>query len=118
MEVVVRGLYCFTGVSAIRRATKAPLTRRAFLNKLAELMLTILEHAVIEHNLLAASRLYNNITFSGLGALLEIPAEKVTSQALVKTKKYFLKMSGCSQKIPAPGGFGSTTLLASRFNTI
>jgi COP9 signalosome complex subunit 4 len=37
---------------------------------------TILEHAVIEHNLLAASRLYNNITFSGLGALLEIPAEK------------------------------------------
>ena len=39
---------------------------------------TILEHAVIEHNLLAASRLYNNITFSGLGALLEIPAEKVT----------------------------------------
>jgi COP9 signalosome complex subunit 4 len=39
---------------------------------------TILEHAVIEHNLLAASRLYNNITFSGLGALLEIPAEKVS----------------------------------------
>ena len=38
---------------------------------------TILEHAVIEHNLLAASKLYNNITFSGLGALLEIPPEKV-----------------------------------------
>ncbi|XP_023324585.1 COP9 signalosome complex subunit 4-like [Eurytemora carolleeae] len=37
---------------------------------------TILEHAVIEHNLLAASKLYNNITFSGLGALLEIPPEK------------------------------------------
>jgi COP9 signalosome complex subunit 4 len=37
---------------------------------------TILEHAVIEHNLLAASKLYNNITFAGLGALLEIPAEK------------------------------------------
>lgn len=37
---------------------------------------TILEHAVIEHNLLAASRLYNNITFSGLGALLEIPPDK------------------------------------------
>ena len=28
---------------------------------------TILEHAVIEHNLLAASKLYNNITFEGLG---------------------------------------------------
>jgi COP9 signalosome complex subunit 4 len=34
---------------------------------------TILDHAVIEHNLLAASKLYNNITFVGLGALLEIP---------------------------------------------
>lgn len=37
---------------------------------------TILDHAVVEHNLLAASKLYNNITFQGLGALLEIPAEK------------------------------------------
>ena len=36
---------------------------------------TILDHAVIEHNLLAASKLYNNITFEGLGALLEIPSE-------------------------------------------
>ena len=36
---------------------------------------TILDHAVIEHNLLAASKLYNNITFDGLGALLEIPGE-------------------------------------------
>ncbi len=35
---------------------------------------TILDHAVIEHNLLAASKLYNNITFEGLGALLEIPS--------------------------------------------
>ena len=34
---------------------------------------TILEHAVIEHNLLAASKLYNNITFEGLGQnLLEL----------------------------------------------
>ena len=37
---------------------------------------TIVDHAVIEHNLLAASKLYNNITFAGLGALLEIPSEK------------------------------------------
>jgi COP9 signalosome complex subunit 4 len=36
---------------------------------------TILDHAVIEHNLLAASKLYNNITFAGLGALLEIPCK-------------------------------------------
>merc|ERR1719187_1377072 len=37
---------------------------------------TILNHAVVEHNILAASKLYNNITFAGLGALLEIPQEK------------------------------------------
>lgn len=36
----------------------------------------ILDHAVVEHNLLAASKLYNNITLDGLGALLEIPAER------------------------------------------
>ena len=38
---------------------------------------TILERAVIEHNLLAASKLYNNISFEELGALLEIPPTKV-----------------------------------------
>jgi len=32
---------------------------------------------VIEHNLLSASKLYNNITFEELGALLEIPPAKV-----------------------------------------
>lgn len=37
---------------------------------------TVLEGAIIEHNLLSASKLYNNITFAELGALLEIPAEK------------------------------------------
>ena len=59
--------------------------------------------AVIEHNLLAASRLYNNITFSGLGALLEIPAEKVTSQALVKTVKSKKKNVRLQPKIPGSG---------------
>ena len=38
---------------------------------------TILERAVIEHNLLAASKLYNNISFEELGALLEISSTKV-----------------------------------------
>lgn len=33
---------------------------------------TILERAIIEHNLLSASKLYNNISFQELGALLEI----------------------------------------------
>lgn len=38
---------------------------------------TILDSAVIEHNILSASRLYNNITFTELGALLGIPGKKV-----------------------------------------
>ena len=38
---------------------------------------TILDRAVIEHNLLSASKLYNNISFEELGALLEIPPMKV-----------------------------------------
>jgi COP9 signalosome complex subunit 4 len=50
---------------------------------------TILERAVVEHNLLAASKLYNNIHFSGLGALLEIPqekAEKIASQMITEER--------------------------------
>jgi COP9 signalosome complex subunit 4 len=33
---------------------------------------TVLDRAVMEHNLLASSRIYNNITFRGLGALLDL----------------------------------------------
>jgi len=33
---------------------------------------TVLDRAVMEHNLLASSRIYNNITFGGLGALLDL----------------------------------------------
>jgi len=50
---------------------------------------TVLDRAVIEHNLLSASRLYNNITFEELGSLLEISpqrAEKVAS-AMMKEKR-------------------------------
>ncbi|XP_063243981.1 COP9 signalosome complex subunit 4 [Bacillus rossius redtenbacheri] len=50
---------------------------------------TILERAVIEHNLLSASKLYNNITFEELGALLEIPpskAEKIASQMITESR--------------------------------
>ena len=43
---------------------------------------TILDRAVIEHNLLSASKLYNNISFEELGSLLEIPPLKVNSDML------------------------------------
>ena len=38
---------------------------------------TILDRAVIEHNILSASKLYNNITLEELGTLLGIPLQKV-----------------------------------------
>jgi COP9 signalosome complex subunit 4 len=47
--------------------------------------LTILDKAVIEHNLLSASKLYNNISFDELGALLAVSpenAEKFASQMI------------------------------------
>src|SRR5258707_15006771 len=50
---------------------------------------TILDRAVIEHNLLSASKLYNNITFNELGALLEIDpikAEKIASQMITESR--------------------------------
>jgi hypothetical protein len=37
----------------------------------------VLEYAVIEHNIVAASRLYDNITFAALGRLVGVPADKV-----------------------------------------
>eukprot|EP01090_Pellita_catalonica_P000623 TRINITY_DN10429_c0_g1_i1.p1 TRINITY_DN10429_c0_g1~~TRINITY_DN10429_c0_g1_i1.p1 ORF type:complete len:388 (+),score=83.39 TRINITY_DN10429_c0_g1_i1:58-1221(+) len=42
---------------------------------------TVLDRAVIEHNLLSASKIYNNITFEELGSLLEIPSDKAESIA-------------------------------------
>jgi len=50
---------------------------------------TVLDRAVIEHNLLAASKLYNNITFDELGSLLNISpemAEKVASRMMVEER--------------------------------
>ncbi|XP_033755568.1 COP9 signalosome complex subunit 4-like [Pecten maximus] len=58
---------------------------------------TILDRAVIEHNLLSASKLYNNISFDELGSLLEIPstkAEKIASQMITEER-----MNGCIDQI-------------------
>ena len=48
---------------------------------------SILDRAVVEHNILSASKLYNNITFEELGRLLEISAEKVGSRMGLIGKK-------------------------------
>ena len=42
---------------------------------------TILERAVTEHNMIAASKLYTNIKFNELGALLQIPPGKAETIA-------------------------------------
>jgi COP9 signalosome complex subunit 4 len=58
---------------------------------------TILDRAVIEHNLLSASKLYNNITFDELGALLDIPprkAEKIASHMISEGR-----LNGCIDQI-------------------
>jgi len=50
---------------------------------------TVLDRAVTEHNLLSASKLYNNITFVELGTLLDIApekAEKLASRMMVEER--------------------------------
>lgn len=42
---------------------------------------TILDKAIIQHNLLAASSFYTNISFESLGSLLNIPADKAEKLA-------------------------------------
>ena len=42
---------------------------------------TVLAKAVVEHNLLSASRLYSNISLHGLGLLLDLDAEKAEQYA-------------------------------------
>ena len=51
---------------------------------------TILDLAVVEHNMLSASKLYNNISFEELGRLLGIPPLKV--RLLVATLGTFVRM--------------------------
>ncbi|RXG73800.1 COP9 signalosome complex subunit 4, partial [Armadillidium vulgare] len=66
---------------------------------IADVSSTILDRAVTEHNLLAASKLYNNITFNELGSLLQITsasAEKIASQMITegRMKGYIDQIDG------------------------
>ncbi|KAF3624561.1 putative BAG family molecular chaperone regulator 7-like [Capsicum annuum] len=51
---------------------------------------TVLDHAMIEYNLLSASKLYKNISFDELGTLLGIPPQKVPNDV---AKLFFLIFS-------------------------
>ncbi|KAL5290461.1 COPS4 family protein [Megaselia abdita] len=70
---------------------------------------TILDRAVFEHNLLSASKLYNNITFEELGALLEIEAvkaEKIASKMISEGR-----MNGYIDQIDGIVHFGTREIL-------
>lgn len=72
---------------------------------------TVLDRAAIEHNLLSASKLYNNITFEELGALLEISsvkAEKIASQMISEGR-----MSGSIDQISSIVHFETKDILVS-----
>nr|POF12967.1 cop9 signalosome complex subunit 4 [Quercus suber] len=74
----------------------APLEVQAFAAGLAEHQLaktsdgsTVLDKAVLEHNLLAASRLYANIALASLGTLLGVDADRAETYAatMIQTKR-------------------------------
>ena len=60
---------------------------------------TVLEKAVVEHNLAAASRLYNNIYFAELGQLLGVSAGQAETVACRMIAEERLKV----MHIEAPG---------------
>lgn len=75
----------------------------------------ILDRAVFEHNLLSASKLYNNITFEELGALLEIPpakAERIASQMITEGR-----MNGYIDQIDSIVHFESKFLRTTMFSS-
>lgn len=52
---------------------------------------TVLDRAVMEHNLLACSTIYNNITFSGLGALLDVAPSAAETMARKMIEQHRLR---------------------------
>lgn len=54
---------------------------------------TVLDRAVMEHNLLSASKIYSNITFEGLGALLNLTPAAAESMARTMIGQGRLKAS-------------------------
>lgn len=60
---------------------------------------TVLEKAVVEHNLAAASRLYNNIYFAELGQLLGVSPDQAESVACRMIAEERLKVKA---PIPQP----------------
>nr|CAD1837761.1 unnamed protein product [Ananas comosus var. bracteatus] len=60
---------------------------------------TVLDRAMIEHNLLSASKLYTNISFDELGTLLGIPPEK--AEKIASRMIYEDRMRGSIDQVEA-----------------
>lgn len=62
---------------------------------------TVLSKAVIEHNLLGASKIYKNIGFDELGILLNLPGEKAEEYAagMIESKRLRGRIDGISRLI-------------------
>jgi len=75
---------------------------------------TILEQAVIEHNLLAASKVYNNITFHELATLLDVTsdlAEKIASKMISEERLVgSINQTGKLLYFKSPGGSSELAL--------
>ncbi|KAJ3342943.1 COP9 signalosome complex subunit 4 [Gonapodya sp. JEL0774] len=67
----------------LRKAEVEEFARNLRSHQLAKLSdgTTVLDRAVTEHNILSASKVYNNITFAELGNLLAIPADRAETVA-------------------------------------
>ncbi len=70
---------------------------------------TVLAKAVVEHNLLGASRLYSNIGFEALGALLGLDAEKAedTTARMIEQGRLLGRIDQIEQVIWFEGGEAS-----------
>lgn len=67
---------------------------------------TVVERSVTEHNLLAASKVYRNVTLGELGSLLEVPPEQVRCVSLPCAHHATDSMPRAT---PAAGGKGGGT---------
>jgi COP9 signalosome complex subunit 4 len=70
---------------------------------------TVLAKAVMEHNLLGASRLYNNITFEALGVLLGLDADKAeeTTARMIEQGRLVGRMDQLDSMVYFEGGEAS-----------
>ncbi|GAA6037358.1 hypothetical protein JCM8097_008528 [Rhodosporidiobolus ruineniae] len=87
----------FASTLAPHQLAKLPPTQAVVISETAEVETgkkgpeTVLDRAMMEHNVLAASRVYNNITFRGLGLLLGLRPSAAEAMARTMIQQRRLK---------------------------